>query len=326
MSDNLKKNIVWAIRILSAGLFVLSAVGKLSIDAPFDKPSFAIYNFERNFLTEGFGIGATMAQVLSRLLIAIEFSIALLLLMPFYVKKVVIPGTILLLGGFSIHLAIQTIGGDSSNCGCFGSLIEMTPLESLIKNLLTIAVLILPITIFRKNLKDKPNIYPVLGTGVIFIGLLFVVVPMKDLGPKHEGSVVIDGENCESGYGTYFEDIDQGDKLLCFFSPTCEHCQETGKRLKELKEEFPESMPEIRIIFMDESGDGSEADVKYYFDFIGTKYPYIVLSVEEYIPLFFGEYNFPGLKYLHNGCEKLFFEGIEDNAFDEDKFLEKIKE
>ena len=35
----------------------------------------------------------------------------------------------------------------------------------------------------------------------------------------------------ESGYSGYFEDIDEGEKLLCFFSPTCEHCQETGKIL-----------------------------------------------------------------------------------------------
>lgn len=295
------------------------------MESPFDKPGFAIYNFERSFLTEGFGIGATMAQVLSRLLIAAEFSIALLLLLPFYLKKIVIPGTILLLAAFSIHLTIQTIGGDTSNCGCFGSLIEMTPFESLIKNILTIAILILPITIFKENLKDKPNIYPVLGVGAIMVGLMFVLVPMIDIQESKDGSKKKDGEHCESGYAAYFDDIDEGDKLLCFFSPTCEHCQATGKKLTELKEQYPDLMPEIRIIFMDESGDGSASDVAYYFEFIGTEYPYKVESVEKYIPLFFGEYNFPGVKYLHNGCEKHFAEGTEDNAFDADKFLEELK-
>lgn len=325
MSDNTKKNIVWLIRIISAALFVLSAVGKLSMDSLFDKPAFAIYNFERNFLTEGFGIGATMAQILSRLLIAAEFSIALLLLLPFYLKKIVIPGTILLLAAFSVHLTIQSIGGDSSNCGCFGSFIEMSPLESLIKNIFTIAILILPITIFKDNLKDKQNVYPVLGVGAFFVALMFVLVPMKEIQEKIDGPVQIDEEHCESGYAVYFDDIDEGDKLLCFFSPTCEHCQATGKELTELKEQYPDLMPEIRIIFMDESGDGSEADVKYYFDFIGAEYPYKVESVENYIPLFFGEYNFPGVKYLHNGCERHFVEGTEDHSFDANKLLEELK-
>jgi uncharacterized membrane protein YphA (DoxX/SURF4 family) len=324
MEKSNKIYIVWAIRILSAALFILSAVGKLSVDSVFDKPGFAIYNFERNFLTEGFGIGASLAQFLSRLLIAAEFSIALLLLLPFYVKKIVIPGTIALLGAFSIHLAYQAIGGDTSNCGCFGSLIEMTPLESLFKNLISIALLVLLITKFKKDWEDKPNFIPLAGVAVVFTIIMFVMLPLKDFGTTTTESTINEEGQYESGYAEYFEDIDSGGKLLCFFSPTCEHCQETGKILTELKAENPD-FPELRILFMDEAGDGSAADIKTYFDFVGAEYEYKVLSIEEFLPIFWTEYNFPGVMYLKNGEQKLFFNGTEEEEFKAEKLLEELK-
>ena len=37
--------------------------------------------------------------------------------------------------------------GDSENCGCFGDLIPMTPLQALIKNILTLLVLLSPILV-----------------------------------------------------------------------------------------------------------------------------------------------------------------------------------
>ena len=177
MNDNLKKNLVWAIRLIISALFILSAVGKLSIDSVLDKPVFALYNFEKNFLVDGIGFGVGFAKILSRLLLGLEFSIAILMLLPYYTKKIVIPGTILLLGGFSIHLAIQTIGGDDSNCGCFGELIPMTPLQSLIKNLLSIGLLVLPITIFKGVWDEKKNFSPVLFIGLIMSLLMFVLLP-----------------------------------------------------------------------------------------------------------------------------------------------------
>jgi len=157
---------------------------------------------------------------------------------------------------------------------------------------------------------------------------MFVLIPQGGVSGDVGKDLVVGGE---SEYSKYFEDINEGNKLLCFFSPTCEHCMETGKVLTELKTKYPGIMPEIRMLFMDEAGDGSLNDIKAYFEFIGAEYSYRVLSIEDFLPVFWSDHNFPGVKYLYNGEERIFFSGPEEGAFDyevlfdKEKLLEEIK-
>jgi thiol-disulfide isomerase/thioredoxin len=322
MDTNTKKNLVWAIRLIVAAVFILSAVAKI-----YPNPKLLIAAFETKYLG-GLGITGEYAKIVSRLLIGLEFSLAILILMPFYVKKIVIPAIIGLLGVFSVHLLIQTIGGEAGNCGCFGDLIPMTPLQALIKNLVTIGLLILPLTKLKEALNDKKNLNPLFHVGLSISLLMFVFIPQSKLMSQAASTIVI---GVDSGYSGYFEDINNGEKIICFFSPTCEHCQETGKVLTEMSAKYPAVFPEIRILFMDEAGDGSPTDIKAYFEIIGAEYPYKVLSIEEYIPVFWEKHNFPGVKYLYNGEERAYFSGTKEQKFDDekicdvDKLLEEIK-
>ena len=344
MDDNLKttivgaleqfwaKRLVWAIRIIVAAVFILSAVGKLSIDSLLDKPLFALQNFERNFLVNAIGLSYDSANIFSRLLIGLEFSLGILILIPYYLRKIVFPATIGLLGIFSVHLLIQTIGGEASNCGCFGELIPMSPLQALIKNLITIGLLLLPLTKLKEGLVEKKSFIPLISINLAVWVLMFVLLPTSSsndvINDELLGEVTI---GVDSGYSGYFEEINDGEKIICFFSPTCEHCQETGMVLTDMSAKYPEVFPEIRILFMDEAGDGSPTDIKAYFEVIGAEYPYKVLSIEEYIPVFWEKHNFPGVKYLYNGEERAYFSGTKEQKFDDeaifdlDKLLEEIK-
>ena len=121
MTNQSKNQIIWGIRVLGSALFILSALAKL-----YPTPTLGIGAFETKYLG-AVGIEYDTARILSRLLIGFEFSLAILMLLPFYLRKLIIPSTIGLLSVFSIHLAVQAINGDASNCGCFGELIPMTP-------------------------------------------------------------------------------------------------------------------------------------------------------------------------------------------------------
>ena len=113
---------------------------------------FPIWAFEKQLVDLDICTWCT-APYAARIIIAIEIAIAFAILQGHYLKKVVIPFTILLLIVFNLHLTTEMYkhGAMNGNCGCFGQLIPMTPLEAFIKNIVAIALLIY---IF-KNVTDK---------------------------------------------------------------------------------------------------------------------------------------------------------------------------
>ena len=138
----MKKHLPLIVRILISALFLLSAVAK----------SFPIWAFEKQLVDLGI-VNWCNAPYLARLIIALETAIAIAILQKHYIKSFVIPVTILLLIAFCSHLGLQMYehGAMNGNCGCFGQLIPMTPLEAFIKNIITILMLIY----LYKNVADK---------------------------------------------------------------------------------------------------------------------------------------------------------------------------
>lgn len=155
--STIKKHLPLILRIIVSALFLLSAVAKL----------FPIWAFEKQLVDLGI-VDWCAAPYLSRLIIAVETAIAIAILQKHYLKTIVIPLTILLLIAFCIHLGIQMYehGAMNGNCGCFGQLIPMTPLEAFIKNILTILMLVY----LYKNVSNKPD-----GENK-FLHLLFIYV------------------------------------------------------------------------------------------------------------------------------------------------------
>lgn len=49
------------------------------------------------------------------------------------------------------------------------------------------------------------------------------------------------------------------------------------------------------------------------------------MSIEDFVPLFWGEKDFPGVLYLYEGKERIFFDGSADNEFNANKLLQEIK-
>ena len=134
----MKNSIPIIIRYIISILFLVSAIAKLF---PFEMMTGIEKGFVQGQLIP-MGFSETLASYFSRFIIAIEFFIAFTILQTNYLKKLIIPSSILLVSLFSLHLLYKIILGDSGNCGCFGELIPMTPLEALIKNILTIIALV----------------------------------------------------------------------------------------------------------------------------------------------------------------------------------------
>lgn len=358
-----KKNISWTIRIVVALLFIVSAVAKISkgwiSDFPFIdfSPYFAISTFEvKQLLTLGFS--EAVAPYFSRILIGIEFALGFLLLHSHFLKRITIPATIGLLVVFIIHLSYVTfsVGGNSGNCGCFGELIPMTPIEAIIKNIIAVGLLV---WLWKITENDKKSNFWILTTVTLGCILgLFMLAPMKasttsnpidtnevvltdtisivkdtvqvaeiktiDSSKTKVGKIVeevkkeVGPKPVYSGYSEFYADIDKGQKILCFFVPGCEHCRDAARDLNALQKKHKD-FPQVQIVFMDEEAE----KIPDFFKYAGKQFPYKVIDVIPFWTKLGSGKDTPGIVYLHNGNLIKFYDGISENAFNS-KAIEKV--
>ena len=349
-----KNNIAWGIRIVISFLFLLSAVAKL-----YPSPYFAISTFEVKQLYP-MGFSESFAPYFSRILIGIELALGILILQKNFLRSIIIPATIVLLAVFTTHLAIETIqnGGNSGNCGCFGSLLPMTPIEAIIKNVIAMILLGWLFIIIPKTSERKDNFWVLTTVTFASILLLFMIAPIQPIesnftvsSPEETTSDTIQEATIDtttaviaketvvkvdaikevvkvetnepvkkkSGYAQYFSSIDKGRKTLCFFVPGCDHCRVAAKELTELRK-TTKNFPEISIIFMNEEADL----IPDFFKEAGAEYPYKIIEVIPFWNVLGSKRDTPGVKYLWNGNELKYYDGINSNKFDVKDFQKLI--
>lgn len=347
-----EKYVPIAIQASIAFLFLLSAVAKL-----YPSPYFAISTFEVKQLYP-LGFSGDVASYFSRILIGIEFALGVLLLQKHYLRKLVIPATLLMLAVFTTHLSIVTFqdGGNSGNCGCFGSLLPMTPIQAILKNVVAIVLLVVLLKVMPKKDESKSNFWVLSTTTLAFILLLFMLAPIQaksnfvdvtgtepeeltpteTAAPVKSDSIVktikadtlkkvvaeIKDEPLQkkSGYSSYFASIDKGKKVLCFFVPGCDHCRVAAKELTEMKAK-DKNFPDIRIIFMNEEADL----IPEFFKFAGAEYPYKIIEIIPFYNVLGTGKDTPGVKYLWNGNEMKFYYGITDYKFNAAEFKAMVQ-
>jgi hypothetical protein len=347
-----KENLSWILRLIISALFIVSAVAKL-----YPSPYFAISTFEvKQLYPLGFSEG--FAPYFSRILIGIEFALGIAILLKDYLKKITIPATILLLAVFTIHLSYTTfVSGNAGNCGCFGELIPMTPVEAIIKNIIAIGLLI---WLFKLLPADgKSNFWLLKSVGLGCVLALFMLAPIrpvaevieeptseiqdnlgvvadssalltieepkakivKDTVKKTEEKKVEDApKKVKSGYEKYFPGIDTDKKILCYFVPGCDHCMDTAKELNEMRKK-DKNFPPIYVIFMNEEPE----KIPTFFEFAGTKFPYKMIDVIPFWTELGSGRDTPGVKYLWNGNEFKYYDGINENKFNGAEFKKLIK-
>lgn len=302
------KNFVFVSRILISALFLLSAIAKL-----YPTPLYGITKvFEEGQLIP-MGFSTEIAPFFSRLIIGFEFFIAFAILQSHYIKKLIIPSTILLLAVFSIDLSLDIFAGNEENCGCFGQLIPMTPSQALIKNILTLLILFF----LFKNVNDKKNSSFLL----LFNGFLVITVLMFSLLP-----IATNSSNKQiSSFSNYVIpefNINDGKKVLCFFDAGCEHCMDAAKSLTDLSL-LNTDFPEVHIIF----SDTEEGKIPEFLEYSGSNFSYQVMEfynpdddVNSYLEVLGFEYENPVVIYFNNGNQMRFYDGTTINEYNSEDF------
>jgi hypothetical protein len=156
----------------------------------------------------------------TRLIIPLETWLGICLMLSFYVGFV-LRFSFALLIVFSIQLIYLMINRERGNCGCFGEMIRMSPLEALGKNVILPGVNGFLLYDEGQSIK-KPwftwGLFPLLFVTTIFV-----------LPTQTESSEVV------KKFPTFGQasgiDFSQGEYLVAMLNLSCEHCQEAAQAL-----------------------------------------------------------------------------------------------
>ena len=308
--------LVFALRILISAVFLLSAIAKL-----YPIPMYGITKVFEGGQLIPMGFSESIAPYFSRFIIGAEFFLAIAILFNNYLKKIIVPLAFIMIAIFSIHLSTQ-IFGDSDNCGCFGDLIPMTPMEALIKNIITLVILAF-IYIKSEEISGK-------FSNLVVLFLVITTIMFGSL-PISNQTKTLDGNSSSDEFLLYVDDLSftrsLGPKLLCFFDPDCDHCQHAARSLDSLSQ-LVDDFPSIHIVFSDIDNVTSvskemELRINNFFSIAGSKFSYQTLpqynydtdEVDSYMEITFPDYDNP-VVILYDGNRKIrLYEGTEENEF-----------
>ncbi|MCG8700345.1 MAG: hypothetical protein MI922_19985 [Bacteroidales bacterium] len=207
--------------ILFSIVFMLSAIAKIIY---LDQFELYIFSFQRfNF---------NIVSILSRLLISFELMIAIFILTGKYFQlswKLSIAS----LSVFSVFLLVQVLNKSDDHCHCFGEIIKMSPLVSLIKNLVLIGLLM----VIRNSKDQLLRIDKLIAASFVIACITIpVAVSKPDFVKKYRKIEYKQNPllNLRSVDSVRIAPFLNEKKVLVFLSPSCEHCKIAIKKITHM--------------------------------------------------------------------------------------------
>ena len=214
------------LRILLGGFFISTAILKLlSLD------NFEIYIYSFHIFNY------ILCTVVARLVIMAELLLGFLLIAKIFYKQAWW-ATMAMMMGFTLLLVYTAIFRNDANCHCMGDLVQVKPSLSIIKNVVTIALLLL---IYKENdyqFKGK--------TAVGIVGLVaafavpFCLFPMDTVWNMFDrkGQVINEERFHEFMMDSIAQsiDIDEGHYIVGYLAAGCKYCKVSGKKINSIIE------------------------------------------------------------------------------------------
>ena len=259
------------IRTLVGVFFITAAVMKLvSID------NFEVYIYSFNLLS------FNLSAVAARLVIAAE-----LLLGSFLIAKILYKPTwwlsMLMMIGFTLFLGYAALFRHDTNCHCMGDIVQLSPAYSIIKNIVTIILLLLVRKEEDYHFRGKTAVGVVCA--VLAFVVPFVLFPTDSLyNLFRKSGCAVDGRRFEQlmqDSAARSLDAGEGDYVFGFLSAGCKYCKIGSKKLNTMVE--INRLDTNRVVFFIW---GSEKSIRQFKEETGaTHFRYVTLSPVEAIKI-----------------------------------------
>lgn len=211
------------VRMAVGVLFVVSAVAKLA-----DIDRFEIYIFTFNLLPLTWCMLAARVVVVAELLVGIG-------LLSNVAKRVVDCCALLMVVCFTVFLCYAALIGRTDSCQCFGSVVELRPLQSLVKN--AVLILALVVAMGARPWPWRPKWFVWLPVVLACVATVFVrsapdnwlFRPSEELYNAEELSAAISPEGVLAPLR-----LSEGRHAVAFLSPGCQFCRMADEKLTHI--------------------------------------------------------------------------------------------
>ncbi|MBI1268484.1 MAG: hypothetical protein GC193_13745 [Cryomorphaceae bacterium] len=184
------------------------------------------------------------APFIARGIIGLELFLGLALIFMQGNQKRVLKWIIGVLIFFSMYLVLQIMRDDHGDCGCFGTYLSMTPLESLFKNLVLIFMSVL---VLREGKSFHWRFSKLINVSVLVVSftLPHILNPIDLISARNlnaeETNFALDVDliNKNAMSSTWEGNLSSGKHIVAFLSMTCSHCKTTAFKMHVLKNQNP---------------------------------------------------------------------------------------
>ena len=275
------------IRIAIGIIFIISATLKMLPIEPFEL--FVFGNGIPNW---------DIASISTRLIISVELFIGLMLIFNLFAKFIQRINIIILIA-FSFLLTYYAIAKpEISNCNCFGEKFELSPINSIIKNIL---LLIASIYVYYSRIPFKMKLQkPIIIALIIIVFAGPLIISPPDF--VYDGNYQRINEKLDSTLLKNFTKNDKniiannGKVIICFFSTACKYCKLAAKKISII-DNIHNNKLNILYVFM-----GSEVDLdNFWSKSESNKYPYIFIPTQQFLKL--SGKSLPKLYFVNNGIK-----------------------
>ncbi len=272
-------------RILVGLVFILSGLTKL----------FPIEPFEIIFVDLGIS-NWLLAPFIARFIIAFEITLGLCIVFDLWLKNIVYKIALGSLGVFMAYLIYLLITkGNVADCGCFGSYLPMTPVESLIKNVVLVLMLLMIKRRHHQHGVVNWLIIPFLAIGFSSTFLL------NRVGLQNVQAIEINEEVNYSVFPPLYQtgeqvDFSKGKKVVAFLSFGCPHCESAAHKLHYLQTKY--EIDNLYVVLASKK----EENIKVFLDRTKIDFPIVWFDSDVFFNYSGG--NLPAFIYLEDGVLK----------------------
>lgn len=273
------------LRIIVGLVFILSGLAKL----------FPIEPFEIIFVDLGVS-NWLLAPFIARFIIAFEIFLGLSIVFNNWIKNIVYYVALYSLGVFTAYLIYLLITkGNDVDCGCFGSFLALTPVESIIKNVVLIIMLLI--------IKRRYHTYGTLKwLPILFLAIAFTsTFLLNRVGLQNAQAIELNEAVDYSELPPLYPkgdkiDFTKGDKIVAFLSVSCEHCKSAAHKLTYLKSQH--KIDNLYIVI----GSKEEKNIQPFLDETKIDFPLIWINNDSFFKYSGGR--LPAFTYIEEGTLK----------------------